>query len=163
MTVQMNPGGPQLVMLLFVLAVLIMLVWIAVRAIGRCPVWQLAASLAGLVILYAAALVAVALATNAGTLRSGDEKCFDEWCASMLSATMVPGKPAIAVRVRLADHGSRNVVLTLVFNASPAGQGTRFVVTEAASGEPTPGAIVIGDESSPFHPISGWPLAISNG
>lgn len=193
-TLQMNPGGPQLLMMLFVLAVVLLAIWILVRAIGTRSIRRLLAILAGIVILYAGGLIGVALATRADNLRPGDSKCFDEWCASMLGATSVPGQPAIAVRLRLADHGrqaqrsvlarafietggqrvwprnpealqalvspGQEMVITLIFGTIPTPQPMRFAVTEAVSGEPTPGIIVIGDESSPFHPISGWPLSL---
>jgi len=48
--------------------------------------------------------------------------------------------------------------VTLNFDLPPQVEPARFVITEAASGTPTPGILVIGDESSPFHSISGWPL-----
>ena len=192
MTVQMNPGGPQLLMLLFVLILVVLVIAIAVRAIRRRPIGRLSAIAASLVIVYLAGLGGVGLATRTADLGPGDVKCFDEWCAGMVSATANPGHPGVAVRVRLANHGSRpqrsllarafieagsqriwphnpealqttvlpgvDTNVNLNFDTLPTGQVTRFVVTEAVSGSPTPAAIVIGDESSPFHHISGWPL-----
>jgi hypothetical protein len=52
----------------------------------------------------------------------------------------------------------QEVNVTLNFDLPPQVEPARFVITEAASGTPTPGILVIGDESSPFHSISGWPL-----
>jgi hypothetical protein len=54
--------------------------------------------------------------------------------------------------------GQGSLEARLIFTIPPSLSSGRFVVTEAASGELTPGVIVIGDESSPFHALSGWPL-----
>ena len=83
-------------MMLFVLAVVALAIWVAIRAIGRRSMRRLLAILVGIVVLYTGGLIGVALTTRADTLRPGDSKCFDEWCASMLSATPVPGQAAIA-------------------------------------------------------------------
>jgi hypothetical protein len=48
--------------------------------------------------------------------------------------------------------------LDLDFDLPPTLEQARFVISEAASGTPTPGVVVIGDESSPFHPLAGWAL-----
>ncbi len=192
MTVQMDPGGPQLLMLLFVLSTVVLLISIAVRAIRHRPLGRLAAILASLVIVYSGCLLGFSLWTKAADLGPGDLKCFDEWCAGMVSATASPGHPGVVVRVRLANHGRQpqrsllarafietgsqriwphnpealqttvlpgvDTNVDLNFDTLPTGKVTRFVVTEAVSGSPTPASIVIGDESSPFHPIIGWPL-----
>jgi hypothetical protein len=126
------------------------------------------------------------------TLKTGDIKCFDEWCAAMLGAQATGSPGTIEVRVRLDNHGrgaqrsilarafvdagakrywpqnpedlhvsvpgQDSVAVRFVFTIPPSLSTGRFVVTEAASGELTPGVIVIGDESSPFHALSGWPL-----
>jgi hypothetical protein len=60
------------------------------------------------------------------------------------------------LQVLVPPRGSVNV--RLLFTVRARLGSPRFVVTEAASGELTPGLIVIGDESSPFHAIAGWPL-----
>jgi hypothetical protein len=193
MTVQENPGGPQLLMLLMVLATVILVVMVTIRASGRRPVGRLVAILGGLVLLYAIAVVGVSAASGTTNLKPGDGKCFDEWCASMLGAQAGASPRTVAVQVRLENHGRRAQKSVLARAFVDAGgeriwpqnpddlqvlvpakgsldvrfrfslptqlASPRFVVTEAASGELTPGLIVIGDESSPFHTLAGWPLS----
>jgi hypothetical protein len=179
-------------MLLVVLAAIVLGVWIAVRLVARRPWGRLVALLLGLLLVYAGALLGVSAASGMSTLKTGDIKCFDEWCAAMLGAQATGSSRTIEVRVRIENHG-RGVERSILARAfvdsgskrywpknpedlhvSVPGQGSvdvrlvftipaslstgRFVVTEAASGELTPGVIVIGDESSPLHPLSGWPL-----
>jgi hypothetical protein len=190
-TIQENPAGPQLLMLLVVLAAIVLGGFIAIRLVAGRPWGRLVALLSGLLLAYFVALVGVSAASGMSTLKTGDIKCFDEWCAAMLGA-QATGSGTIEVRVRLDNHGrgpQRSVLARAFIDAggkrywpqnpedlhvSVPGQGSvdarfvftiptsestgRFVVTEAASGELTPGVIVIGDESSPFHALSGWPL-----
>ena len=190
MTIQMNPAAPQLVMLLLVVATIVLITWIAFRAVRSRPVRVLAACAGGLVALYAMALVGVSLAGGTENLRPGDVKCFDEWCARMVSAQRGGTPSALVVQVDLSNRG-RNAQKSVLARAfieagskrvwpqnpddlhvlvSPAGSlevnlrfvlpaqfgVQRFVVTEAASGTLTPGVVVIGDESSPWHSIAGW-------
>ena len=56
--------------------------------------------------------------------------------------------------------GGGSTDISLAFFPNPPSPSPRFVVTEAASGSVTPGLIVIGDESSPFHPLAGWPVSV---
>jgi len=192
MTIQENPAGPQLLMLMLVGASIILGAWIAVRLVARRPTGSLTAALAGLLLLYAAALVGVSAASPATALKPGDLKCFDEWCAAMVSTRRAAPPDTLEVQVRLENRGRgaqrsilarafieaggrrfwpRNpedlqvlipggstVQVRFVFDVPAQAASGRFVVTEAASGELTPGVIVIGDESSPFHSIAGWPL-----
>ncbi|HSO94242.1 MAG TPA: hypothetical protein VLS53_07230, partial [Candidatus Dormibacteraeota bacterium] len=136
-------------------------------------------------------LVGASATTGMTTLKTGEAKCFDEWCAAMLGA-QAGSTGTVDVRVRLENHGrgaQRSVLarafiesggqrygphnpedlhilvpgggsvdVAFIFNAPVQPASARFVVTEAASGELTPGVVVIGDESSPFHPIAGWSL-----
>lgn len=179
-------------MLMTLGASIILGAWIVVRLVAGRPAGRLAAAFAGLLLLYAAALVGVSAASGATTLKPGDVTCFDEWCAAMISASTGPSKGSLEIGVRLENHGRgaqrsllarafleaggqrfwpRNpddlhvlvpgggsVDVTLVFSMPAQTVSGRFAVTEAASGELTPGVIVIGDESSPFHSIAGWPL-----
>jgi hypothetical protein len=179
-------------MLLVVLAAIVLGVWIAIRLVARRPSGGLVALLLGLLLVYLAALLGVSVASGVSTLETGDIKCFDEWCATMLGVQATGSPGTIEVRVRLDNHGrgAQRSVLARAFidaggkrywphnpeelHVSVPGKGSldarfvfaippslstgRFVVTEAASGELTPGVIVIGDESSPFHALSGWPL-----
>jgi hypothetical protein len=136
--------------------------------------------------------VGVGVTSPANNLKTGDIKCFDEWCAGMLTYRPDVSQATATVNVRLDNHGRRTQksVLARAFIQSggqriwPQNPGDlqvlvpaegsvdvqlnfaiparlaspRFVVTAAASGSLTPGVIVIGDESSPFHPIAGWLL-----
>jgi hypothetical protein len=192
MTIQENAAGPQLLMLMTVVVSIGLGIWIAGRLVARRRAGPFVAILAGLLLLYAAALLVVSAASSTTTLKTGDMKCFDEWCATMLDAEAGASQNTLAVQVRLENHGRgaqrsvlarafveaagqrywpRNpdvlhivvpgggsVVVRLVFARPTQLASARFVVTEAASGELTPGLIVIGDESSPFHSIAGWPL-----
>ncbi len=192
MTVQENPAGPQLLMILTALATIALGGWIVLRLIARRPAGRIAALLGGLLLLYSGLLVGVAAASGATTLKPGDTKWFDEWCAAMVSATVGASPQTLEVTVRLENHGRgdqrsvlarafieaggqrfwpRNpndlqalvpgagmVQVRFVFDLPDRAATARFVVTEAASGQLTPGVIVIGDESSPFHAIAGWPV-----
>ena len=145
-----------------------------------------------LLVLYLVALVGVGVTSHATNLKPGDTKCFDEWCAGMLTYQPGVSQATATVKVRLHNHGRRaqrsnlarafieaggrriwernpddlqvlvpgevSVDVQLNFAIPARLASPRFVVTEAASGSLTPGVIVIGDESSPFHPIAGWPL-----
>jgi len=192
MTIQENAAGPRLLMLMMVVVSIGLGIWIAGRLVARRSAGPLVAILAGLLLLYAAALVGVGVASGATTLKPGDTKCFDDWCAAMVSAQAGAAPRTLEVQVRLENHGlgaQRSVLarayietpgqrywprnpedlqalvpgggtvrVRLVFDVPAQAASGRFVVTEAASGELTPGVIVIGDESSPFHAIAGWPL-----
>ena len=179
-------------MLLVGLATIVLGVSIAIRLVARRPWGRLVAVLVGLLFVYGAALLGASATTGTSPLKTGDLKCFDEWCAAMLGAQAAGSTGTVEVRVRLENHGrgaQRSVLarafiesggqrfwplnpedlhilvpgggsleVKFVFNVPVQVASARFVVTEAASGELTPGVVVIGDESSPFHPIAGWSL-----
>lgn len=192
MTIQENAAGPQLLMLVMVGASIMLGAWIVVRLVAGRPAGRLAAAFAGLLLLYTAALLGVSAASGATTLKPGDVKCFDEWCAAMVSAKRGPAPHTLEVQVRLENRGRgaqksalarafleaggqrfwpRNpedlqalvpgagmVLVRFLFDLPAQAASARFVVTEAVSGQLTPGVIVIGDESSPFHALAGWRL-----
>ena len=179
-------------MLLVVVVTIGLAVLIAVSVVTRRSAVLPLAVLGGVVLLYGAAIVGVSAASGAQDLRPGDVKCFDEWCASMVSAESDPAARTVAVQVHLENHGrgaqrsvlagafietgrqrlwTRNpdelhlllpggggVNVRLLFEVPGRLASARFVITEAASGQLTPGAIVIGDEASPFHGSAGWPV-----
>jgi hypothetical protein len=74
---QLNPAGPQLLMLLMVVVTVILGAWIVIRAIRRRPVGLFAAVLVGLFVLYTLALVGTGAASRATDLKPGDSRCFE--------------------------------------------------------------------------------------
>jgi hypothetical protein len=192
----MNPAWSQFLMLATLLGCLGLVIWIGSRAVRRRSVGRIAGVLVGAIAVYSAALVGASFMAGTSSLRPGDTKCFDEWCASMLAAYVGPADHDVTVQTRLTNHGRRNqrsilarafidsggkrswpqnaqdlhatvpggesVDVSLLFIHTGPLRSPRFVVTEAASGDVTPGLIVIGDESSLFHPLAGWSLSLES-
>ncbi len=97
--------------LLLIGAVLLLLVLcsgalaLAVRGHRREAV-RAAASAGILVVVYAAALVGVAVASPGGELATGEWKCFDEWCASVASVSWAGDTVDVALDVQ--NRGRRS-------------------------------------------------------
>lgn len=101
----MNPVAPQLLMLLVVAAALALLVWIAVRASRRRSIRLPLAVLSGMVVIYLGGLLAASAEAGAADLTPGELKCFDEWCAGLVTANVASGPSGLVVQVRLENHG----------------------------------------------------------
>lgn len=125
----MDPSGPQLLMLLVLLVAAALAVWIAVRAARRRPVGRLAGILAGLILLYSAALIGVSAASGTTDLELGDTKCFDEWCATTLGAQAGSAADLLVVHVRLTNHG-RSPQRSTVARALLEGDGRQRVLPQ---------------------------------
>jgi hypothetical protein len=65
----------------------------------------LATGLAAVVAVYGAALVGTGLTSRPQDLRPGAAKCFDDWCAAMLSARQDPAAGTVVVDVQLQNRG----------------------------------------------------------
>ncbi|HKF76975.1 MAG TPA: hypothetical protein VKF59_12585 [Candidatus Dormibacteraeota bacterium] len=107
MAVQMVSPASDLLMLLSAAAVVVLAAATAAHLARRR--WRsagtLAAAMAALIAAYAAALLAVGLSSRAEQLRPGDAKCFDDWCAAMLSARPDPPARTVLVDVQLQNRG----------------------------------------------------------
>ncbi len=144
-----------------------------------------AAFTAGLLVtLYAVALVGVSATAPARSLATGEWKCFDDWCASVTSATRTGEIVQVDLAVRnqgrreqapdtpqvwLVHDGRRDkVVLPALESRLPgrSSQHLRVRVVAPATEHPLllvteggfPSALVIGDENSPLHPQPAWQL-----
>jgi hypothetical protein len=125
-TIQENPAAPQLLMLLVVLAAIVLGGFIAIRLVAGRPWGRLVALLSGLLLAYFVALVGVSAASGMSTLKTGDIKCFDEWCAAMLGAQATGSPGTIEVRVRLDNHG-RGAQRSILARAFVDAAGKRYL------------------------------------
>lgn len=97
----------DLAMVLTAAALLVLLVAAAVQ-LGRRRLraaGALASAAGVLVVVYGAALVGVGLASGSPQLRSGDAKCFDDWCAAFVSARPDPAAGGLLVDVQVQNRG----------------------------------------------------------
>lgn len=93
-----------------VVALLVALAVLAVRTSWTNA--RVTAMVAGsVVIVYAAALVIVSLATPARSLAIGEWMCFDDWCASVTSVTRTGDAVLVTCRYRTGDAASRHRTL----------------------------------------------------
>jgi hypothetical protein len=146
------------------------------RGLGIAAAWAAA---------YAIALVATGAASRERALRLGEAKCFDEWCAALVTARAVPSGYALELRLgnrgRSAQAPDRpHAWLVLDGRAVPVavagldqrvapGADIALAVTLAVPREARavgfvvtegggPSRLVIGDENSPLHAWSVWRL-----
>jgi len=134
---------------------------------------------------YGASLVGVSIFTPTRELAIGEWKCFDDWCASVTSATRsgdaIEIELSVQNRGRRAQapdtprawllHGAERNELDVPELASrvPGGSTRKLppirIVLPAAERPQLlvtegglPSLLVIGDDNSPFHPQPAWPL-----
>lgn len=137
------------------------------------------------VVAYGAVLVGVGVASPARSLSIGEWKCFDDWCAAVTSVHRSGDDVVVVVSVRnqgrrdqapdtprawlvhgghvdelhlpqlaLRTPGGTTRELPEIRLVAPASEAPEFVISEGGF----PSRLVIGDENSPFHHRSGWPL-----
>jgi hypothetical protein len=97
----------DLAMLLTAAALIALVVAMVVQFVRRRPrsAAGLACTAGALVLAYAAVLVAAGLAGGARELRPGDAKCFDDWCAAMLTARPGAAPGTLLVDLQLQNRG----------------------------------------------------------
>jgi hypothetical protein len=134
---------------------------------------------------YVAALVGVGLASSEEHLAVGKAKCFDEWCVAVThvraaadgytvsleitnrghhpqrpdrphASVIIDGQASPIAVAGLDDQVRPEIAtrLTLPIEVPRAAGTAALLVTEGGG----PSALVIGDENSPFHARSIWPL-----
>jgi hypothetical protein len=142
--------------------------------------------LAVVVTAYGVSLVVASASAPARDLAIGEWKCFDEWCASLTSVIRSGSAVEVVLsvqnrgrreqapdtpRVWLLHDGRRDQLdlpdlasripggstrqLPGIRVVAPATDRPRLLVTEGG----LPSVLVIGDDNSPFHPQSAWPLS----
>lgn len=138
-----------------------------------------------LVIMYAAALVTVSVATPPSSMAIGQWKCFDDWCASVTSLTRTGDAVVVTLSVQNRGrreqapdtprawfvHDGRRDQLAVPGLASRVPGGAVQALPQIRLMAPRsespmlviteggfPSRLVIGDDNSPFHPQAGWPL-----
>jgi hypothetical protein len=182
--------GAVAALLLIATALVVLALLVAVVAFAARRRWARslrALSALGLVLaLYAAALLGASLIAPHRTLRIGQWKCFDDWCASVTSAVRTGDTVQLSISVRnqgrrrqapdtprmwLIDDGRRDEVSVPGLASAIAGRFTvtlpPIALTASSTGRPMllvteggfPSGLVIGDENSPFHPQRAWQLS----
>ena len=135
----------------------------------------------GVVVPYAASLLAVSLASQPRTLAAGQWKCFGDWCATLESTSQSAGELRLVIGIRndgrgaerpdaphayLIRNGHRtNLAVpgltqrldsrddkTLYVTAPLPPRATRLLITEGGF----PSVLSIGDENSPLHAKTVW-------
>lgn len=188
------PGNAHVVgalaaLLLIATALVVITLVIAALALAarrRWPRSLRALSAAGLVLtLYTAPLLGASLTAPHRTLRTGQWKCFDDWCASLTSVVRTGDTVHLSIsvtnqgrrsqapdtpRMWLVQNGRRDEVSVPGLASAIAGGFTRTLPTIGLTAPTTrrpmllvteggfPSMLVIGDENSPFHPQQAWPL-----
>lgn len=100
----------NLVFVVFILASLTIGAAIIYRRIRGRSAQKLLLTLAGCMIAYAAILIIVSLSSHTRELAVGTDKCFDDWCASVMGAHALPGashtngKKIVAVELRVSNR-----------------------------------------------------------
>jgi hypothetical protein len=107
MTIQAAPLLPDLLMLAAAAAVLCLAGAAVVSlALGRSARAIGIGCVAALVVgAYGAALLATGQASQPQQLAAGDTKCFDDWCAAMVSEHRATASDSLVVDVRLENRG----------------------------------------------------------
>jgi hypothetical protein len=142
---------------------------------------RLGAALLAVVALYTASLLTASVASKPRTLADGQWKCFDEWCATLVSGSHGAGELRLAIGIRnngrsaerpdaphayLVSNGHRTSLAvpglaqrlgphdqqTLYVTAALPPRGTRLLITEGGF----PSVLSIGDENSPLHAKTAW-------
>ncbi len=138
-----------------------------------------------MIVVYATALIGTSLASHRSTLALGEPKCFDDWCFAVEKVSRTPDGLTLAVRT--LNHGRRperpdtprafqvvdgkptaiqcpkltdevggfgETPFTIQLPVPSGAKTLDFLVTEGGG----PSAVIIGDENSPLHAKSVWPL-----
>ncbi|HYW28139.1 MAG TPA: hypothetical protein VE953_28460 [Terriglobales bacterium] len=107
MTIQTVSLAADLAMLSSGTALVVLAVAAAVQLVRRRrrSAAGLACAAGALIAVYGAALVAAGLAGSARQLRPGDTKCFDDWCAAMVTARQDVASGTLLVDVQLQNRG----------------------------------------------------------
>jgi hypothetical protein len=104
-----NDAG-NLVFFVFLLATVSLAAAIAYRKVRGRPTQKLVFALVGCTCAYAVVLMAVSLSSETHQLALGTDKCFDDWCASVLGAWHVPGPNTtagaklVAIELRISNR-----------------------------------------------------------
>lgn len=145
-----------------------------------------AALAAGLLVaVYAVSLVGVSVTAPAGSLATGEWKCFDDWCASVTSAVRTGDTVRVVLAVQnqgrreqapdtprawLLHHGRRDeVAVPGLASRLPGGSSRQLPPIRLTAPEAElprflvteggfPSALVMGDDNSPCHPQPSWLL-----
>jgi hypothetical protein len=99
MTYQMDDSLGGLVFLLLVVLTLTLCGVLVYRAVRHRWLWQAGASLIGIWVLYAVAIVVTGTLSTDHLISLGSVECFDDWCASVVSATTSGTIVTLTVRV----------------------------------------------------------------
>jgi hypothetical protein len=109
MQVQAVNDAGNLVFFVFILAILALAAAITYRKLRRRSAQKLVLALVGCAFAYAVILMVVSLSSKTRQLALGTDKCFDDWCASVLGAHSVPGasntegSKSVAVALRISN------------------------------------------------------------
>jgi hypothetical protein len=110
MPVQAVNDAGNLVFFVFILAILALAAAIAYRKLRRRPAKKLVFALAGCAFAYGVILMALSLSSKTRQLALGTDKCFEDWCASVMGAHSVPGasktagRKFVAVALRISNR-----------------------------------------------------------
>lgn len=136
MTIQTVSFAADAVMLLAAGGLLVLAGTIVVRLLQRR--WRSAATVAGaaaaVVVVYAGAIAVSSLLAGTRELRPGDTKCFDDWCATMVTARPDAAAGTLVVDVRLENRARGRTMRADLARAYVEAPGGREIPPEDGSG-----------------------------
>ena len=110
MQIQAVNDAGNLVFFLFLLASVTLTVIVVYRKLRGRQIGKPGIALVACLCAYMAILLAVSFGSKTGPLALGTDKCFDDWCASVLGARSLPaaggspGTKAVAVTLRISNR-----------------------------------------------------------
>lgn len=112
MQVQAVNGAGSIVFLAFLLTAAVLLVVCFYRLLRRRPYQPIVRALFLVALAYAAILLAVSLTSRTRYIPLGTDKCFDDWCVSVVSARSLTapsqaGAKLLEVTLAVSNHARR--------------------------------------------------------
>lgn len=113
MQIQADNSLGDLVFFIFLLTTLVLTAVFLYRRLRRRRIRTVALAILGCLGAYAAAVVAVSLGSETRQLDLGTDKCFDDWCATVVGAKSIPLSNAatdtkfVAVTLRVSNRARR--------------------------------------------------------
>lgn len=111
-TQAVNDAG-NLLFVVFLLATVILTAVLVYRRLRRRPCRNIVRAIVVCLCAYALTLLAVSFSSKTRQLALGTDKCFDDWCASVIGARSLPmpggiaGTKVVAIAIRISNRARR--------------------------------------------------------
>lgn len=110
MQVQVVDDLGNLLFFIYLLATVILTIFLIYRRLRGRPIRKIAIAIIGCLFAYAVILVGTSLSSKTRQLALGTDKCFDDWCASVIGSRILSktnvaaGNELVAITLRISNR-----------------------------------------------------------